>query len=683
MGKLIKRVRIIAFVIIVLQIVGIATFSILYFNNLLHVKTKIDQNPIVLAIAATILIGIDCLFVWAMTVWISRIRQKTDLHAAEVIGSDIQEAYNFAMLGLAVTDEHDTVLWTNDLFKSRHLDIIDTNIVEWQPDLIQLKEANNSSTIVKLIINGRYYYVKYLSEAGLWIFKDTTDYEEAYNYSKEQAPVVGILQIDNYADATHGETEDFNDVITKVKNVIFNYTKEYGVLLRKFKDDSYSLLCNYHSLEAMKNDDFSIVDKVRRIGYEEGSPLTLSIGIAHDFPDVIKLNELAAQALDIAKSRGGDQVALSVYGSDMEFFGGRTEAQEKRNRVQIRVLADSLVGLIKASKRVLIMGHTQMDMDALGACLGVKAICNRVGINSRIVVDLKATEVKTRAALTSTFSKEELEHIRISPKEALDEVDSETLLVVVDVHTSGMTMSPALVNKATKVVVIDHHRRAEEYIDSPVLNHIDPSASSACELVTEFIKFASINPRIDLPSTYATIMLSGIFLDTGYFKSKQTGIRTFEACTVLKEYGADNNLAYDFLKDDEEEYFSINSMASNMKYHSPGVVYVTADGNITYDSATLSKVANVCLSMKGVKASFVIGRISEGIKISCRSDGTISVQLLAEKLGGGGHLNMSAVSFVGLKSVKEAEDRLLSVLDTYLNAARNDASLKRATGEDM
>ena len=427
MGKLIKRIRIISFIIIIVQIVAIAAFSILYFNNLFKVKDAI--KPIIIVWGAFGFVAFDCLFVWIATLKISRIRQKTDLHAAEVIGSDIQEAYNFAMLGLAVTDDNDIVLWTNDLFRDRHLDIVDTNIIEWQPDLAQLKEIGTSNNIVKIVVNGRNYNVKYLAEAGLWIFKDDTDYEEAYNYSKEQAPVVGILQIDNYADATHGETEDFNDVITKVKNVIFNYTKEYGVLLRKFKDDSYSLLCNYHSLEAMKNDDFSIVDKVRRIGYEEGSPLTLSIGIAHEFPDVIKLNELAAQALDIAKSRGGDQVALSAYGSDMEFFGGRTEAQEKRNRVQIRVLADSLIGLIKASKRVLIMGHTQMDMDALGACLGVKAICNRVKIDSKVVIDLKATEVKTRSAFTSSFSKDEVENIRISPKEALDLIDSETLLV--------------------------------------------------------------------------------------------------------------------------------------------------------------------------------------------------------------------------------------------------------------
>ena len=680
MSRAIKNIRIFAFVIVIIQITFLAIFSVLYFNNLFNLKELIRDFYVVLG--SVILVGIDCLFVWFTTLRISKLRQKTDLHAAEVIGSDIQEAYNFAMLGLAVTDDNDVVLWTNDLFKDRHLNIIDLKITEWEPELAKLRESNNTNAEVKVVINGRNYVVKLLPEAGLWIFKDDTDFENLYDESQKQAPVVGLLTIDNYADATHGEAEDLNDAITKVKNAIFNYAKDNAILLRKFKEDSYFMLCNYESLVGMRKDNFSIIDKVRQIGYEEDTSLTLSIGIAHNFPDVIKLNGLASEALDIAMSRGGDQVVLSVYGKDMEFIGGKTEAQEKRNRVKIRVLADSLLGLIKNASNVLIMGHTEADMDAIGACLGVKAICQRLKKDAKIVIDLKATETKTRAAFTSSFSREELDKIRISPKDALDVLGPDTLVVVVDVHTPYMTMAPEVVAKASKIVVIDHHRRAEQYIDMPVLNHIDPSASSACELVTEFIKFASINPKIELPQAYATIMLSGIFLDSGYFRSKQTGIRTFEACTVLKEYGANNALADDFLKDELEEYFVISGLVKNMKFHSPGVAYVCADPSMEYDQATIAKVANTCLSMKGVKASFVIGRVDKEIKVSCRSDSSISVQLLAEKLGGGGHLAMAAASFRN-KTIPQVEQLLLSVLDTYLGAARNDARTRVVTEEDI
>ena len=668
MGKTIKRIKSVSFVIILLEILAGAAFSVLYFNDFFHAQSII--TPFYIALASVVVLVINCFFVWIVILVLSSLRQKTDLKAAEVIGSDIQEAYNFAMIGLAITDDKNVVLWTNDLFKARHIEIMDMDIIAWQPELAALRETNNGDQGVKVVVNSRTYAVKLLPEAGLWIFKDVTDYEQIFNYSKEQAPVVGILAIDNYDDVVRGD-DDFNDVVTKVKNDIFGYAKDYGILLRRLKDDSYSMLCNYASFSKMLEDKFSIIDKVRGESMRGEIPLTLSIGIAHDFPDVNKLNDLALDALDIAMSRGGDQVVVSAYGQEMKFYGGKSEAQEKRNRVKTRVLADSLISLINASDKVLIMGHAMMDMDAFGACLGMKAICTRLKKTAKVVVDLKNTEAKTRAALTSSFSKDELEKLIVNSKEAEDLIDGNTLLVVVDVHIPSMVMAPKLVDKAAKIVVIDHHRRAEEYIDSPVFNHIDPAASSTCELISEFIRFSSINPRIELPSTYATIMLSGIFLDSSYFKSRSTGIRTFEAATILKEYGADNSLADDFLKDGYEEHKEVTEITSNLETPYYGVVIASADQDRLYDHATIAKAANVCLTYKGVHAAFVMGKISpREIRCSARSDGTINVSLLAEKLGGGGHFTSAAVSFT-TNDMRVAKQKLLMVLESSLSEATN------------
>ena len=617
-----------------------------------------------------IIIAVDCLFVWVIILVLSSLRQKTDLKAATIIGSDVQEAYNFAMIGLAITDDQNVVLWTNDLFKSRHIEIMDMDIIEWQPELATLRDIADGDQVAKIVVNSRTYQVKLLQEAGLWIFKDITDYESIYNYSKDQAPVVGILTIDNYDDVVRGD-DDFNDVVTKVKNDIFAYAKEYGILLRRIKDDSYSMLCNYEAFTKMLEDKFSIIDKVRGESIRGEIPLTLSMGFAHDFPDVIKLNDLANDALDIAMSRGGDQVVVSAYGQEMKFYGGKSEAQEKRNRVKTRVLADSLISLINASDRVLIMGHQMMDMDAFGACLGMKAICNRLKKNSRIVADLKNTEFKTRAAMTSSFGKDELDKLIVSSKEAEDMLAGNTLLIVVDVHIPNMVMAPKLIDKAAKIVVIDHHRRAEEYIDSPVFNHIDPAASSTCELISEFIRFSSINPRIELPSTYATIMLSGIFLDSSYFKSRNTGIRTFEAATILKEYGADNSLADDFLKDDYEEHKEVTDITTNLETPFYGVVIATANADRLYDHATIAKAANLCLTFKGVHAAFVMGKVSNReYRVSARSDGTINVSLLAERLGGGGHFTSAAVTF-NTSDPREVKNAILAVLESSLTEATN------------
>ena len=678
MGKRIRRIKIASFIIIVAQLLAIALFCVFYFNGLFSVD---EVETMYIILGASILVFFDSIYVWIITANISSLRQKTDLRAAEVIGGDVQEAYNFAMIGLMVTDDNDIIIWTNDLFKERHIDVIDIPIFEWNADLKILKETNNPDATVKTVINSRNYEVKYLADAGLWIFKDITDFESIFAYSKEQAPVVGILAIDNYVDVIRGE-DDFNDVVTKVKNEIFKYAKDFGILLRRVKDDNYSMLCNYDSFCKMKADKFSIIDKVRDVSSGEDIPLTLSIGLAHDFPDVIKLNELANSALNIAVSRGGDQVVVSVFGGEMEFYGGKTEAQEKRNRVKIRVLADSLISLLRSASNVLIMGHTNMDMDAFGACLGIKAICNRLQIPAMIVADLKATELKTRSAMTSSFSREELDKLVINSKDSESLVHPDTLLVVVDVHIPKMTMAPKLVEKCSKVVVIDHHRRAEEYIENPVFNHIDPAASSACEIIAEFIRFSSINPRIEMPSSYATIMLSGIFLDSAFFKSRNTGIRTFEASTILKEYGADNSLADDFLKDDFEEHKAVNDIIRNLEHPFYGVVVAIANPAEIFDQVTISKASNACLQFKGIHASFVIGHTSSReIKMSCRSDGTINVQLLAEKLGGGGHFSMSAVTFEK-SSVEEVREALINVLDAHLAEATNDDRNRKGEEEE-
>ncbi|MBE6135923.1 MAG: hypothetical protein E7181_01490 [Erysipelotrichaceae bacterium] len=668
MAKSLRIIRIVAFIIITIQIALVAAFSIIYFPNFFNAREYVSVNYV--ALGFVVLLFLNAMFLWIVIIRVNAIRNKSDLNAAQIVGNDVQEAYRFAMIGLVVTDENDVILWTSDLFKDRHIEIVDENILTVYPSLVDLKSAA-SNTIEKIVINSRNYEVKYISEAGLWIFKDTTELESIYKYSREQAPVVGLLSIDNFADVIRAE-DDFNDVVTKLKNSIFNYCKEYGILLRRHRDDTYLLLCNYESFTQMQKNRFSILDIARDISREEETPLTLSIGIAHGFPDVVKLNEMAASALDIAMSRGGDQVVVSAYGHDMEFFGGKSKAQETRNRVKTRVLADSLISLIKVAPKVLVMGHKDMDMDALGACLGIKAICERLDISCRIVVDFKITENKTRGALLTQFSKDELQNIIISPGEAQSSLTPDMIVVVVDVHTPAMVMDPILLEKAVKVVVIDHHRRAEDYIDAPVFNHIDSSASSASEIITEFIRFSSISPRIEIPPTYATIMLAGIFLDTSYFKSKQTGVRTFEAASILKEFGADNAISDDLLKDDFEEYRTVNQLIADVKTPQYGVVYAHGDSRMICDAATIAKAANTCLTMKGIHCSIVFAQTSPtSVRMSFRSDGMINVQIIAEKMGGGGHFTSAAAVFDGM-TIEAVEQKLLDILETYLDDARAD-----------
>ena len=665
MKRRLFKAKLIGIIVGLIELIGVAFLGIAYNFDFFGFKTLLTQ--IILYISLGTAIVVDIVYVWAIIFYFSKIRQKTDLRAADLIGSDIEEAYNFGMLGLAVVDENNVVLWTNTLFKERAIEILDENILEWQPDLKELVEGN-SKTVVKIQFNSRNYDVKLLKEAGLYIFKDTTDFETISDYSKRQAVVIGQIIIDNFSDVS-GSGEETNDVLSKVRTAIYEYARDYSSLLRKISNDAYLIICNFESLQKMIEDKFSILDIIHEIGEKEATPPTLSIGIAYDYPDVVKLNDMSVSALEIATSRGGDQVVVSQYGQDLQFFGGKSEAQENHNKVRVRVMGDAVISLIKNATGVIVMGHAMSDMDSFGACVGIKAICDSVGKTCRILYNPKSIERKTKGALVSTFSKEEVNKIFISEAEGLDLLKGNTLVVVVDVHKASMTLAPKIIEKANKIMIIDHHRRGEDFIESPIFSDIDSSASSTCEMIAELIKYAS-GTRIKVPSSYATVMLSGIFMDSNFFKSSSTGARTFEAAMFLKECGADNAKADDLLKDEYEEHALVNKILANTKTPYYGIVYCMADDEDIIEAATLAKVGNQCMSMKGINASFVIGKTaSDEVRISCRSDGTINVQLLAEKMNGGGHFTQAACVFKRM-TLEAVEDKLKTVLNDYLNDAR-------------
>ena len=669
------RFQTFAFIIIEFAIIAAAlVFYLLKWPTIIYEK----MEPRFWIFGAVSIAFINIIALWISMIRIGSIRQKSNLDASSVIGSDVQEAYNFGQIGLVVTDENDIVMWANSLFRERAIDIIDQQIFEWQPALKNFLGVNVPSNMeVKIEVNGRFYNVKYISDAHLFLFRDTTDYESIFTYSREQALVIGIIMLDNYSDIAGKTEDDNNDLVSKVRQAIFEYCKYHGVLLRRYRSDSYFVVCNFAALERMQKDQFKILETVRALGRGQNVIPTLSIGIAHDFPDAIKLNEMASNAIDIAMSRGGDQAIVSKYGEDLKFYGGKTAAIENTGRVQFRSVADSIIGIIRESSNVIVSGHKDMDMDALGACLGVMAICHWLQKPCQIVFDPKLTEKKTRYAFQRAFPKQEFEKMVITPKEAEEKIRPSTVFVVVDVSVPDRIMGQRALEKASKTIVIDHHRRGEDFVENPVLNYVDPSASSASEILAEFIHYATANPRIEIPQAYATIMLSGMFLDTGFFKSKAVGVRTFEAAEILKEFGADNSVADDYLKDEFEEYALVTKIVSTLRTPYTGVCYCVSDDHDIVEKATLAKVANQIMSLKDISCCFVIGRVNENeTGISARSDGTVNVQLLCEKMGGGGHFNMAAASFLSTP-VAGVEHKLLDILDTYLSEARSDIGGRR------
>ncbi len=668
MLKTIKSLRVRIITLLMVELLLIVGFFVLWFYNIWGLQDIV--NIIMVTIGTLVIVLINAIAFIAVFSSISKKRHTTDLKAANLIGIDMQEAYNFGMIGLLVVDENDTIIWTNELFSDRQINIMDNNIFEWQPRLRSLKENPDSEANAKIEINSHIYEVKYLRDAMLYIFKDITLAESYYNYSQDHAPVVGYLMLDNYADVSINVDES-SDQVADVRKAINDFAAKHNALLRRYRTDAYIILLFYKDFEMMRDiDKFSILDKVRELSMHQETPLTLSMGFALGFPDVVKLNEMAASTIDIAMSRGGDQVVVSKYGEDLAFYGGKSEAQERHNKVKARVNADTLVAHINRASNVIIMGHKDSDLDSMGSSLGIKAICDSLKKPASVVFDPKSIESKTKNAITTLFSREDINKIMVTPHDVMDKLKTNTLVIVTDVHKPSMTLCPKLLEEANTIAVIDHHRRAGEFIENSAFSYIEPSASSASELITELIQYSSVNPKIELPADFATFMLAGIYLDTNFFRTKTTGIGTFSAAMLLKEFGADNTLADSFLKDEFEEYSLKTKIMNNSSIPYFGVVVSLADQKDIIEPATLAKVANQTLQIRGVNACFVIGRTSEKeVRISARSDGTINVQSLMEKIGGGGHFAMAAASFENI-TIEEVNQKLLETLEQYLNYAR-------------
>ena len=668
MQKKIKRLKVEVLIVTLTQLAIAAIFLTLYLFNTRNMDEVI--LPEHMAYAFSIILILDCFYIWRIIFAILKNRQNRDITTGDAIGSGIEEAYLFGNLGFLVVDEMGTVLWESDLLLQRQENVIDESIYDWCPQLKNLLDKDVGN-VINITINSISYSVKFLRNAGLFIFKDISEYEDLRKNFINQATCVGIINIDNYNDVT-ATSESNTDLISKVKIEISKYANKYKLLVKPVRNDSYFVVCNYQDLEAVKKDKFSILDKVRQISVEEKSDVTatLSIGFAHDFPDVNKLNEMASTAIEIAMSRGGDQAVVQKFGSEIEYYGGKTEAQENTSKVKIRVFANSLLNLIRKSSDVIIMGHKNSDMDSLGSCLGVKELCDHCKKKARVVYDFQSIEKKTSIVLKGQFSSEEFKNTFITGQEALKTVKNTTLVVVCDVSRPKMVLCPEILEKTEKVCIIDHHRRAEDFIEKPVIYLIETSASSVSELVVEIAKYNSEKEPIKLTPKISTIMLAGIFVDTNFYKSKTVGSRTFEASSILKDFGADNGQADNFLKDEYKETVFVNSFLNEMKTVSYGIVLCHPIEDETADSTLIAKAANACIQLNGINASFAFAKVNDDvIHISARSDGTVNVQILCEKLGGGGHFAAAAAQIRG-KSMREVEQMISEVILENADSAR-------------
>ncbi|HSU80139.1 MAG TPA: DHH family phosphoesterase, partial [Candidatus Angelobacter sp.] len=388
----------------------------------------------------------------------------------------------------------------------------------------------------------------------------------------------------------------------------------------------------------------------------------LSIGVGAGVTDLLELGQLSQSALDLALGRGGDQAAVKLPAGKVKFYGGKSNPVEKRTRVRARVVSQALSELINESDQVLIMGHRQPDMDAIGSAIGIMKIAEANDALGAIVINPEDYGPGVIRLIEKLQENERVWSKVRTPDQAYDVITANSLVVVVDTHKPEMVVDRRLLTKTDRVVVIDHHRRSEDFIKDPVLVYMEPYASSTAELVTELLEYQPKTFHLDIIE--ATALLAGITVDTKNF-TLRTGSRTFDAASYLRAHGADTILVQKLLREDLSQYNLRSRLIQKTVLYHGNIGIAVGDEESTFDQVLLAQTADTLLSMNGIKAAFVLARRTDKkIGISARSLGEINVQLIMEDLGGGGHLTNAATQLEC--TIEEARKALISVIDTYL-----------------
>jgi c-di-AMP phosphodiesterase-like protein len=573
----------------------------------------------------------------------------------------------------AVVGDDDTVLWYNSAFseKVHKDDAFGINITEIIP--IDLNKSREETGETIEIISGKYKISAVTAEkkdiAGkstavltMLCFEDISNEQTLTAKLEAERPDIILIVIDNFEELLGNEkASERTHILIQVDKTIEEYSERFGGIMRKTSDDKYFIVLTSDNLKRMTEDKFSVLDRLRAITLGEKSNVTVSIGAGISEGNVADAENFAREALEMAQGRGGDQ-AVTKNGNDYEFFGGVSGGSEKTTKAKTRMVANSLLNIAGNASEIIFMGHKYGDMDSVGAAAGLAGALKVVYPDAavRICADLEHSLAK-QIVYRLTDNLPDGDDLFISPEDAVELLTPDGLLIIVDTNNRDLLESTELYENAKSVIVIDHHRQNTRYVDNALLFHIEPYASSASEIVTEIIQYFNDIKRIS--SYYCDALLAGIMLDTKNFIMK-TGSRTFEAAAFLRKQGADTVAVKKLFADDLETIKRRSELIAS------AVIYkhcaVAADDSGSPDARVFAaQAADEMLGIEGADASFVIFRTGGGVSISARAMGAMNVQIIMEKLGGGGHHTMAAAQLAET-SVEEAKTILLRAIDEHI-----------------
>jgi len=581
-----------------------------------------------------------------------------------------EEALMEMPIGIMLINEEYYIEWTNPYLSScfDEVTLVGRSLYDVADALIPLIKQEVETEVFTL--HERKFRVVHKRQERLLYFFDVTEQTEIEKRYQDDRTVIATIFLDNYDDLTQGMDDQMRGSINNLVTSILNkWAQDNGIYLKRVSSERFIAVFSERILRILEKGKFTILDEVREMTSKQNVTFTLSIGVGTGVSSLPELGAMAQSSLDLALGRGGDQVAIKLPSGKVKFYGGKTNPVEKRTRVRARVISHAIRDLIIASDKVIIMGHKNPDMDSIGSSIGIYKVAQMNQKEAYIVVNMQEMESGVKRLMEEIRHQEELYSYFIDPELALEIATEKTLLVIVDTHKPSMVIEERLLNKIDHKVVIDHHRRGEEFIANPLLVYMEPYASSTAELVTEFLEYQPKRSKIEMIE--ATALLAGIIVDTKSF-TLRTGSRTFDAASYLRAHGADTILVQKLLKEDVDTYIRRSKLIESVAFYRDGIAIAKGSEQDLYDQVIIAQAADTLLAMDGVLGSFVIAKRDEGvIAISARSLGNINVQVIMESLKGGGHLTNAATQLTGL-TIEETEAQLKLAIDDYFEGVKKE-----------
>lgn len=633
-----------------------AVFSIsaIIIATLLIMNIVLKINTVVALISSFIFVVLLLVVLYS----IDAINNESRHLIEKSLDASVREALTKGSIGIAYYNDEYEITWMSDFFDKKQLNHLNEKLLTWLPELKDLIEDSSSSVEVK--INDDTYEVTKMDKYSILTFKEITNETKLQDELNGVSYVLGLLSFDNVDETSLAEDDIFN-INVNFKAPVVEYFKSKGVAYATLRNNKLLLILNEKIFEIILSEHFQILNQIRKVAKDFDLPVSLSMSFARGGNDYSELYLRAEQLINLAQTRGGDQVVVGNANGDTLYFGGTSEAREKQSKTKVRVILRSLKDLINKSDNVLIIGHKEADSDCIGSMIAMSNIVSNYGKNAYLVTKTGGIEPMIADVLSKYNDVLGPKHNFVNETEADNIMSDNSLVIMLDHHMSSQSSSQLLVNKAKKVVIIDHHRRKANLDTIPLLSYIEPSASSSCEVVSEFLPFVSHKTLITPQE--ANLLYLGILIDTDHFRVR-TGVRTFEVCKILKGYGADSTECENIAAEPYENIVALSSIINNGKKIRDNVV-VAAMNEKTYFRTTASQACDTLVKSKGIDAAFVICNDNKNeTLISARSTGIINVQVIMEKMGGGGHLTAAGLQ-VNDSSVAKLEAKLLTVLDEY------------------